>query len=305
MPSKDGTDSGGVGAADSSAPTLRAFGTPALPDWVLFHVPHDSTFIPPSERSKLLLNDEGLKSELLRMTDHWTFDLFTQGVPEERVLRSPVSRLVVDVERFEEDSLEIMASRGMGAVYERTSDGQQLRPRLAVAERRELMNTWYVTHHRRLTEVVQRSLDGHGQALLIDAHSFPSQTLPCDWDQQPDRPDICIGTDEFHTPPQLADALVDAFGTKGWTVKLNSPFAGALVPIHHYKKKCNLAAVMIEVNRTLYIDETTGKRLQCFSSVARTLREVVLSAIPHLNLGGEGGLATWKSKAVSNSDIWF
>ena len=289
MSSKDGTDSGGVGAADSSAPTLRAFDTPALPDWVLFHVPHDSTFIPPSERSKLLPNEEELKSELLHMTDHWTFDLFTRGVPEERILRSPISRLIVDVERFEEGSLEIMASRGMGAVYERTSDGLQLRPRLTVAEREKLMNNWYFPHHHRLTEAVQRSLDSHGQALLIDAHSFPSQPLSCDWDLQPDRPDICIGTDEFHTPPQLADALVDAFGTTGWTVKLNSPFAGALVPIHHYKKKCNLAAVMIEVNRALYIDETTGKRLQCFSSVARAIREVVLSVVPHLNLGAEGG----------------
>ena len=283
MFSRDGTDSGGVGAADSSAPTLRAFGAPDLPDWVLFHVPHDSTFIPPSERSKLLLNDEGLKSELLRMTDHWTFDLFAQGVPEERVLRFPVSRLVVDVERFEEDSLEIMASLGMGAVYERTSDGQRLRPRLVVAERQELMNTWYVTHHRRLTEVVQRSLDSHGQALLIDAHSFPSQPLPYELDQRRDRPDICIGTDEFHTPPQLEKALIDAFGSTGWTVKLNAPFTGALVPVDHYKKR-NLAAVMIEVNRALYIDEKTGERKPGFTTVASTIRQHVVSAVSRLNM---------------------
>jgi N-formylglutamate deformylase len=289
MFSRDGTDSDGVGATDSSAPTLRAFGTPALPDWVLFHVPHDSTFVPPSERSKLLLNDEGLKSELLRMTDHWTLDLFTQGVPEERVLRSPVSRLVVDVERFEEDSLEIMASRGMGAVYERTSDGQQLRPPLAVAERRELMNTWYVTHHRRLTEAVQRALDDHGQALLIDAHSFPSHPLPYELDQRSDRPDICIGTDYFHTPLQLGEALLHAFRGAGWSVRLNIPFEGALVPMRHYKKQRNLAAVMIEANRALYVDEATGERKPCFASVARTIREVVRSGVSLLNLGDEGG----------------
>ena len=70
------------------------------------------------------------------------------------------------------------------------------------------------------------------------------------------------------------------------------------------KKKCNLAAVMIEVNRALYIDETTGKRLQQ-GPWRGTLREVVLSAIPHLNLGGEGGIGYMESKAVSNSDIWF
>ena len=279
MSSKDGTDSGGVGAADSSAPTLRALDTPALPDWVLFHVPHDSIFIPPSERSRFMLNDAELNVELLRMTDHWTFDLFAEGIPERRVLRSPVSRLVVDVERFEEDSLEIMASRGMGAVYERTSDGQQLRPPLPVAQRQELMNTWYLPHHHRLTEAVQRALDDHGQALLIDAHSFPSHPLPYELDQRSDRPDICIGTDDFHTPPQLEEALLHAFRGAGWSVRLNIPFEGALVPMRHYKKQRNLAAVMIEVNRALYVDESTADRLPCFTSVARRLRQHFAAAI--------------------------
>ncbi len=289
MSSKDGTDVGGVGAANSSAPNLCCFDAPVLPDWVLFNVPHDSTFIPPLERSRFLLNDAELNVELLRMTDHWTFDLFAEGIPERRVLRSPVSRLVVDVERFEEDSLEIMASRGMGAVYERTSDGQQLRPPLPAAQRQELMNTWHLPHHYRLTEAVQRALDDHGHALLIDAHSFSSQPLPCDRDQQPDRPDICIGTDDFHTPPQLADALAGAFGTAGWTVKLNSPFAGALVPMRNYRQEHNLAAVMIEVNRALYVDETTGDRLPCFASVAKAIRNVILSGVRVLNLRDEGG----------------
>jgi hypothetical protein len=76
---------------------------PVLPDWVLFHAPHDSTIIPPSKWSKLLLSNAELKAELLRMTDHWTFDLFAEGIPERRVLRSPVSRLV-DMERYEDFS---------------------------------------------------------------------------------------------------------------------------------------------------------------------------------------------------------
>ena len=289
MSSKDGTGSGGVGAADSSAPGLRALDSPALPDWVLFHVPHDSIFIPPLERSRFLLNDAELNIELLRMTDHWTFDLFAEGIPERRVLRSPVSRLVVDVERFEEDSLEIMASRGMGAVYERTSDGQQLRPPLPVAQRQELMNTWYLPHHHRLTEAVQRALDDHGQALLIDAHSFPSHPLPYELEQRSDRPDICIGTDDFHTPPQLGEALLHAFRGAGWSVRLNIPFEGALVPMRHYKKQRNLAAVMIEANRALYVDEATGERKPRFASVAKTIREVVISGVSLLNLGDEGG----------------
>jgi len=225
-----------------------------------------------------------LKSELLHMTDHWTFDLFVHGIPKERVFYSPVSRLVVDVERYEEDALEIMASLGMGAVYDRTSDGKQLRPPLSAGRREELMNAWYFPHHHGMTERIQQVLDNHGHALLIDAHSFPSQPLPYELDQRQDRPDICIGTDEFHTPPQLERALIDAFGTTGWTVKLNAPFAGAIVPMHHYKKR-NLAAVMIEVNRALYIDEKTGERKPGFTTVASTIRQHVVSAVSRLNMG--------------------
>ena len=289
MSSKDGTFSGGVGAANSSAPALRGFDTPALPDWVLFHVPHDSTFIPPSERSRLLLDDAELKAELLRMTDHWTFDLFAQGIPEGRVVRSPVSRLVVDVERFEEDAVETMASRGMGAVYKRTSDGKELRRSLVSWQREELMNAWYIPHHHRLTEAVERALDNHGQALLIDAHSFRSQPLPYELDQRLDRPDICIGSDEFHTPPQLEEAFLHAFSSTGWTVRLNTPFAGVLVPMRHYGEERRLAAVMIEANRALYVDESTGERLPCFTSVAKTIRQSVVAAISLLNRGDEGG----------------
>ena len=43
------------------------------------------------------------------------------------VVRAPVSRLVVDVERFTDDAREFAAKVGMGATYVRTSRGETLR----------------------------------------------------------------------------------------------------------------------------------------------------------------------------------
>jgi hypothetical protein len=40
--------------------------------------------------------------------------------------RSPVPRLVVDPERFADDSLELMAERGMGVIYTKTAHGDVL-----------------------------------------------------------------------------------------------------------------------------------------------------------------------------------
>lgn len=69
--------------------------------WWAFHVPHDSTAIPPEARDQFVLPNDLLAQEILRMTDHHTFDFFALDVPTHQVVRIPVSRLVVDVERFE------------------------------------------------------------------------------------------------------------------------------------------------------------------------------------------------------------
>ena len=87
-----------------------------VPPWVVLHVPHDSTHIPADVRNQFSLDDAQLEHELLAMTDHKTLDLFASGVPQAQVIRAPVSRLVLDVERFEDDQFEPMALRGMGAV---------------------------------------------------------------------------------------------------------------------------------------------------------------------------------------------
>ena len=88
--------------------------TTPLPDWVVLHVPHDSTHVPDDVRDQFVLDDLALKEELVRMTDHLTLELFASRVAEYNVVRSPVSRLVLDVERFEDDALEPMSARGMG-----------------------------------------------------------------------------------------------------------------------------------------------------------------------------------------------
>ena len=60
------------------------------------------------------------------MTDAFTDELFDLGDTANKLVFS-VSRLLVDPERFEDDDVEPMAGRGMGAVYTKTHDGQLLK----------------------------------------------------------------------------------------------------------------------------------------------------------------------------------
>ena len=186
---------------------------------------------------------------------------------------------MVDVERFEDDELEPMSIRGMGAVYLKTSSGKALRYLISAEERRKLIDTWYRPHHLRLESVTQNLLDRFGQALLIDAHSFPATPLPYEEDQRIDRPDICIGTDEFHTPSALAVALVESFQNDGFTAKLNTPFSGALVPIRYYREDIRVSAAMVEVKRDIYINESSGQRNERFAEMAERIQRCISAAV--------------------------
>jgi N-formylglutamate deformylase len=140
---------------------------------------------------------------------------------------------------------------GMGAIYNRTSMGDVLRAQPDAVYRQTILDHWCWPHHveleRRANDVVARS----GICLIVDCHSFASVALPYELDQTSERADICIGTDPFHTPSPVRDAVVAAAEEEGYSVAVNAPFAGALVRLSAYQKDRRVLSVMIEVNGRL------------------------------------------------------
>jgi len=221
-------------------------------DATILHVPHASTVLP--SEVEFLLGHEALAYEVDAMTDHHTDRLF--DLPGARRCVFPVSRLVVDPERFIEDPME---SVGMGVVYMRTAEGEALRD-ISDMDRSALIDTYYHPHHNKLTCMVDSCLEQHDQCLIIDCHSFPTQPLPYESDKN--RPDICIGTDTYHTSTELKDYLSATFKALGYDVAIDSPFSGTIVPLKHYHKDQRVESVMIEVNRSLYASPSDFKRVQ-------------------------------------------
>ena len=246
---------------------------------IIAHVPHASTAIPADVREELLLSDEELADELLRLTDHHTDGLFAglSGLGATSFLND-LSRLVFDPERFLDDSAEPMAARGQGVVYQRGSQGQPIRV-ASDAERDRLVNERYRPYHAALDALVAEQLERAGRCLLVDCHSFPSVPLPSELDQTPGRPDICIGTDGFHTPEPLVATLVAALRAEGWRVGRDAPYAGTFVPSGYYGRDDRVHSVMIEVRRGLYMDEGSGARLTVFDAVAEALTRAVAAAV--------------------------
>lgn len=74
------------------------------PPGVVVHIPHASLVVPSDFASGLLLTPKQLGHELIVMTDRYTDELFALPSRFATAVAFPVSRLVVDPERFAEDS---------------------------------------------------------------------------------------------------------------------------------------------------------------------------------------------------------
>jgi len=256
--------------------------------WIIFHIPHNSTVVPEQIRHQYIVNDQELERELLLMTDHFTRDLFTSRLANPVTVESPVSRLVVDVERFDNDSHEPMAAIGMGAVYTNTHKLTDLRRPLNARERETLITQWYRPHHEKLETTVSQILSKHQRCLVIDCHSYPKTALPYEINSQGARPEVCIGTDDFHSPEALASYFESRISQHGYSVARNTPFSGSLVPLRFYKKDARVLSIMLEVRRDTYMDECSGQRNTHFDKIASCIQSCIaeIAAIDGLCRGG-------------------
>ncbi|MFD9716295.1 N-formylglutamate amidohydrolase [Streptomyces sp. NPDC059076] len=224
---------------------------------VILHVPHSSRAIPDAVRAGIVLDDEALERELDHITDSHTARL-AAAAAERAAVRpwqfvNELSRLVVDPERFP-DEREEMAAVGMGAVYTRTTQGGTLRESV---DPQPLISRYFHPYARSMTAAVADRLAATGRAVVIDVHSYPSRRLPYELHGDGPRPPICLGTDEFHTPSELLTAAREAFAHCGG-IEVNTPFAGAYVPLDFYGKDARVGALMVEIRRDLYLEEPGG-----------------------------------------------
>lgn len=242
---------------------------------VILHVPHASRRVSAEARGRLLLDDDALLAELDLMTDAFT-DQIAAAAARAAVVALPwvftnlFSRLVVDPERFP-DEREEMRAVGMGAVYTRTSHGEPLR-RPDPAHEAALLDRHYHPYARAMAGLVDERLAATGRAVVVDVHSYPRRALPYELHGSGPRPEVCLGTDAFHTPAALLSAARAAFAPVGM-VDVNTPFAGCYVPLRHHGTQPAVAALMVELRRDVYLEEPGGS-----ARVVRALAALVDAA---------------------------
>ena len=214
------------------------------------HIPHAGTAIPSAVRHQFTPNQQALWKEILRLTDWYTDELFS--IPGIAKSQTPISRLVLDLERYSEDEQEDNAQFGQGVIYTHNTLGELIRHEPAPAERQLLLDTYYRPWHLKLETNLEQQLQRWGYCLLLDCHSFPNKPFSHEYDNGRARPDICLGT-SINTPSWLMEACCSFFQDSGYTVEVNFPYSGCLVP-NRFEADIRVPAIMIEINRRLYLE---------------------------------------------------
>ena len=221
---------------------------------VIVHNPHSSSHLP--SREEYLVDPE----PEIDLTADWHVEALFAAADE--MISFPHARIWCDVERFPDDPLQ---ARGLGIAYTRTLEGRALRDN---PDMTPILDA-YARHHSDLEAAVGRAL-AQGPVVLLDAHSF-SDYQASFFHNGAVMPDFCIG---FDKPGPHVHGLAEILAEGGRSVGFNAPFAGALMPTA-YADNADVCAVMIEVNKRLYLESPFRRKPGDLSSVSAKLEKAI------------------------------
>ncbi|PLW66907.1 N-formylglutamate amidohydrolase [Pseudohalioglobus lutimaris] len=219
---------------------------------IVAHIPHAGTQIPENVWDQFTVDRQTLWRELVTLTDWYTDELY--GAPAITRCQTPINRLVVDLERYLDDDKEPKARAGQGVIYTHDCSGNRIRKPTTPDIRQSLIDQYYRPWHLQLDSMIAHQITRWGYCLLLDCHSFPNMPFANEPEEIRSRPDICIGTSAGNTPEWLLAHTIKYFGGLGYSVEVDFPYSGCLVPKSYHPNK-RVPALMIEINRRLYIKD--------------------------------------------------
>lgn len=184
------------------------------------------------------------------------------------VLATRIPRCVVDLNRGV-DEIDPLVVRGVPRhpLNQRTLAGLGVIPRvvargqvisnqtLSRTEAEWRLNTYWRPYHRILNALISEARARFGQAILVDLHSMPHESLA---HLGAARPDMVLGDRHgLSAAARVSEAVADAVRAEGWRIRRNSPFSGAYICSAYGRPSHSIHVVQLEIDRSLYMDEAT------------------------------------------------
>lgn len=255
---------------------------------VIVHIPHNGFSFPyfaqPEDAS---LRQEALYDSMQTLADlHVNIlqkELFERLQQHSNVVpylfESTVSRLYMDPERFP-DHREEMNSRGMGVIYTKNHNMEDLYDAPLTTNETLHRMTMYGEYHTAFEQLVETLLEQFGHCVILDLHSYSTEPLLYELHSDQPRTPLVLGTDTFHST-MFQEVLSLEYD---W-MSINTVFQGTFVPMKYYHHDSRVQSIMTEVRKDVYLDEQTQQVEQhalFFPAVVNILEMLTLEALSEI-----------------------
>ncbi|MGD0532523.1 MAG: N-formylglutamate amidohydrolase [Methyloceanibacter sp.] len=163
---------------------------------------------------------------------------------------------------------------GLGTIARIVSESDEIyREPLSLVAALERINRLYTPYHATLRLLLLEAQQAFGLAVLIDCHSMPSNPIA---DHGGGRPDFVLG-DRYGTScnGELTRLAAQHLKALGYVVALNKPYAGGYITEHYGRPQAGQHALQVEINRALYMNETSFDKSRGFGRLRRDLEQMV------------------------------
>lgn len=242
--------------------------TPSI--WLITS-PHSGHYYPRDfiEKSKL-------DSQQLRLSEDMHIDALLENVPKAgaSLLTATYPRAYVDLNRepyeldasmfsdplpdfVNKDSTRVLG--GLGTIAKIVTERLEIYDRpLEFSEAEQRIEKIYFPFHSCLKQQLEMARDFWGAAYLLDVHSMPSNAVRKFKGGKSGSIDFVLGNRHGRSCDADCYDLVYNFLTDaGYYVEKNKPYAGGYITEHYGKPSEGFHTLQLEVNRKLYMNETS------------------------------------------------
>ena len=238
---------------------------------MVFNSPHSGNILPKSFLETSRLSPNALHASEDSHVDDLFMGCLAAGAP---LMRALISRSFIDLNRepYEFDArmfkdvlpahMNTTSSRvacGLGTIPKTVGEGVNIYDGpLELPEALQRIDSIYRPYHRTLSALLDEAHRATGIILLVDCHSMPSSSVT----KHPSHGqiDVVLG-DRFGNAcdKNIVEAAAFLLRGAGLNLALNKPYAGGFITENHGRPRQGRHALQIEINRALYMNETTRR----------------------------------------------
>lgn len=239
-----------------------------------------------------------LDSQQLRLSEDMHIDALLADAPQAgaSLLLATYPRAYVDLNRepyeldasmfsdqlpdfVNKDSTRVLG--GLGTIAKNVTERLEIYDRpLVFSEAEQRIEKIYFPFHTCLKQQIETAHDFWGKAYLLDVHSMPSNAVRKYKGGKSGSVDFVIGNRHGRScDADIYDVVYDFLTDAGYYVEKNKPYAGGYITEHYGNPSEGFHTLQLEVNRKLYMNETSYDLLGNSDEIRNLFSDLVSTLI--------------------------